>query len=173
MYQFREMSPQDIPLLFKWANEPHVKPWWKTESDPKKFEERYTATLKSGKVKAYIVSFNDEAIGYLHYWQTESDPQFVHLYPSGAIRMGQLIGEPSALKQSHGTKMIKEFADNILRDEKVKMIVATVDAGNTGAIKAYSKAGFRRDADMQTTNGPVALMERKRTWKLSTKIQSS
>lgn len=173
MYQFREMTAEDIPLVFKWANEPHVKPWWKTESDPEKFQERYASTLNSGKVKAFIVSFKDEPIGYLHYWQTTDDPQFVHLYPEGAIRMGQLIGEPSALKQGHGTKMIKQFADKILRNDDVKMIVATVDTGNTSALRAYNKAGFRRNADMQTTNGPVALMERKRTWKLSSKIKES
>src|SRR4051812_34140505 len=170
MYEFRPMSEADIPLLFKWANEPHVKPWWKTESDPQKFGERYSLMLKSSKVKPFIVIADGKPIGYLHYWQTVDDPQFVHLYPVGAIRMGQLIGETSALQKGHGTKLIKQFSDKILHEADVKMIVATVDTGNAAAIKTYQRAGFRRAADMQTTTGPIALMERKRTWKLSTKI---
>ena len=165
------MVEADIELLYKWANEPHVKQWWKTESDPKKFQERYQALIKNGRVQASIVYQDETPIGYLHFWMTSSDPQFVHLYPEGAARVGGFIGDPSALGKGHGTRMIREFTDKLLQQAEITMIMTIVDKSNQGAIKAYKAAGFRHDADMESTSGPIALLERKRTWKMSSVIK--
>lgn len=127
LYTFRSMVEEDLPLLFRWASEPHVKQWWDTEKEWTDFRVRYLDNINSKDSFPHIVSFNQEPIGYINYWTVESDPNFKSLFPAGAVGTDQFIGEPSMIGQGHGHKFVRAFTDQLLANPKIPVVMTDPD----------------------------------------------
>jgi aminoglycoside 6'-N-acetyltransferase len=59
----------------------------------------------------------------------------------------------------HGSAFVRAFADGLLVSGTPR-VVTDPDPANTRAIKAYERAGFRRDRVVETPDGPALLMMR-------------
>ena len=67
------------------------------------------------------------------------------------------IGEPSMIGRGHGPALIRRFVDDRLQSGALR-IVTDPDPANHRAIRAYEKAGFRRDRLVETPDGSALLM---------------
>ena len=116
---FKPMQQSDLPLLFRWVQQPHVKKWWGAENIWEEFQVRYVTNIKSEDCFPHIVFFESNPFGYINYWTTESDPDFRDLFPSGSVGTDQFIGVPEKLDQGHGSKLVKAFTDLLLEKPNI------------------------------------------------------
>lgn len=65
-YKFVPMKESDLPMLFKWANEPHVKKWWDSENVWEEFRARYLVNINSSDSFPFIFHFESRSIGYVN-----------------------------------------------------------------------------------------------------------
>ena len=154
-YQFRPMSAADLPLVRNWLSAPHVAEWW---HDADRFE-FVSGDLDHHDMAQFIVSTNGRPFAYLQCyrmsdWHVGFGPQ-----PQGTRGFDQFIGERELIGQGHGSAFIRAFAHDLF-DGGTPRIVLDPDPHNARAIRAYEKAGFARDREVVTPDGPALLMVR-------------
>jgi aminoglycoside 6'-N-acetyltransferase len=155
-YVFRPMSSGDLPLIRQWLARPHVSEWW---GNPMKQYALVSGDLDEPAMDQFIVSVGGRPFGYLQCydlteWKTGFGPQ-----PSGTRGIDLFIGAPDMIERGHGSALIRSFVDDRLQ-KGAPRIVTDPDPVNTRAVRAYEKAGFRRDRMVDTPDGPALLMVR-------------
>lgn len=154
-YVFRPMTEADLPLVQRWLREPHVAEWW---HDPEAFE-FVSGDLDHPDMAQFIVTLAGRPFAYLQCyrmgeWHSGFGPQ-----PAGTRGIDQFIGEADMMGQGHGSAFVKAFIDELL-ENGVPRIVLDPRPTNPRAIRAYEKAGFRRDRLVETPDGEALLMVR-------------
>jgi len=158
MYEFRLMTADDLPLVKRWLSLPHVAEWW---HEPEEQFGLITGDLDEPAMDQYIVVQDDRPFAYLQCydiaaWNIGFGPQ-----PQGARGIDQFIGESDMLGCGHGSAFIRSFVDGLLAAGTPR-IVTDPDSANLRAVRAYEKAGFRRDRMVDTPDGTALLMVRDR-----------
>jgi aminoglycoside 6'-N-acetyltransferase len=156
-YHFRPMTTADMPLLRRWLAAPHVMEWWR-DADDFAF---VSGDLGHPDMAQFIVSFEARPLGYLQCyrigdWHVGFGPQ-----PPGTRGIDQIIGEADMLGKGHGSAFIRSFTEDLL-ESGIPRVVLDPDPTNARAIRAYEKAGFRRDRKITTPDGKALLMVRDR-----------
>ena len=155
-YAFRPMSADDLPIIKRWLEMPHVREWW---HDPAEQFELVSGDLGHPDMAQFIVAADGTEFAYLQCynlgaWNTGFGPQ-----PEGARGLDQFIGEADMIGRGHGSAFVRAYADGLLASGTPR-VVTDPDPVNTRAIRAYEKAGFRRDCLVETPDGPALLMMR-------------
>lgn len=124
------IDKDNVSLLCKWSNERGAifqEQWMGTEvSFPLTYE-------KIEKLENKFFIFNEEEfIGMIQEVRIEEDN----------IHIGRFVLNPSKTGAGLGTKVLKEFIDFILNDEKIQSISLTVFDFNKNAKRVYDKLGF-------------------------------
>ena len=155
-YQFRPMTADDLPLVRRWLTLPHVREWW---GDPDEQFGLVSEDMTHPAMDQYIVGLGQRPIGYLQCyqmteWNTGFGPQ-----PDGTRGIDQMIGEPDMIERGHGSAFIRSFIEDLLTTGTPR-VVTDPDPTNARAIRAYEKAGFVRDREVDTPDGIALLMVR-------------
>jgi aminoglycoside 6'-N-acetyltransferase len=155
-YRFRPMSVADLPLLRRWLARPHVAEWW---GDPDEQFGLVSEDLAHPAMDQYVVENAGKPFGYLQCyhltdWNTGFGPQ-----PDGTRGIDQLIGEADMIERGHGSAFIRAFIDGLIHSGTPR-VVTDPDPVNARAIRAYEKAGFIRDREVDTPDGIALLMVR-------------
>jgi aminoglycoside 6'-N-acetyltransferase len=155
-YAFRPMTTADLPLIQRWLSLPHVREWW---GDPHEQYALVSGDLDEPAMDQFVFSSAGSPFGYvqcydLNEWNTGFGPQ-----PQGTRGIDLFIGEPDMIGRGHGSALIRRFVDGLLRKGLARM-VTDPDPANARAIRAYEKAGFRRDRLIETPDGTALLMIR-------------
>jgi aminoglycoside 6'-N-acetyltransferase len=87
-------------------------------------------------------------------WNTGFGPQ-----PEGTRGLDQFIGEADMIGRGHGSAFVRVFANRMLTSGTPR-VVTDPDPVNARAVRAYEKAGFRRDRLVETPDGAALLMVR-------------
>jgi aminoglycoside 6'-N-acetyltransferase len=149
-YVFRAMSEADLPLVKRWLAEPHVMRWWGDTCE--QFE------IVSGDLE--VEATDDRPFGYLQCYNPEVWPDNgLGVHPRGTRGIDQFIGEPDMVDRGHGSAFIRSFIDRLLA-AGASRVITDPDPANVRAIRAYEKAGFRRDRLVETPDGIALLMVR-------------
>ncbi len=155
-YAFRPMTASDLPLVRHWLALPHVTEWWGDA------EEQYalvSGDLDEPAMDQLIFSIAGSPFGYLQCydltaWNTGFGPQ-----PKGTRGIDLFIGEADMIERGHGSALIRRFVDDGLA-AGLPRIVTDPDPANSRAVRAYEKAGFKRDRIVETPDGLALLMVR-------------
>jgi aminoglycoside 6'-N-acetyltransferase len=155
-YAFRPMSAEDLPAIKRWLETAHVREWWQ---DPAEQFELVSGDLGHPDMAQFIVAADGREFAYLQCynlsaWHTGLGPQ-----PDGTRGLDQFIGEADMLGCGHGSAFVRAFADQLLASGTPR-VVTDPDPTNARAIRAYAKAGFRRDRLVETPDGTALLMVR-------------
>jgi aminoglycoside 6'-N-acetyltransferase len=155
-YAFRPMSADDLPVIKRWLETPHVRQWW---HDPAEQFELVSGDLGHPDMAQFIVSANGREFAYLQCynlsaWNTGFGPQ-----PDGTRGLDQFIGESDMLGCGHGAAFVRVFAEQLFA-EGTPRVVIDPDPTNARAIRAYEKAGFRPTGIVDTPDGAALLMIR-------------
>jgi aminoglycoside 6'-N-acetyltransferase len=155
-YTFRPMSADDLPVIRRWLEMPHVSEWW---HDPAEQFELVSGDLAHPDMAQFIVAADEKEFAYLqcynvNAWNTGFGPQ-----PEGTRGLDQFIGEASMVGRGHGSAFVRAFADQLLAAGTPRLVIDPAPA-NAQAIRSYEKAGFRRDRVVDTPDGAALLMVR-------------
>jgi aminoglycoside 6'-N-acetyltransferase len=154
-YQFRPMTGADLPMLKQWLAAPHVMQWW---GDTDKQFALLSGDLNADGIDQFVVEIGDRPIGYIqcydpHAWPGNGfGPQ-----PSGARGIDQFIGEADMIGRGHGSAFVRQFVAGRLA-AGAPHVITDPEPGNARAIRAYEKAGFRRQRLVDTPHGVALLM---------------
>jgi aminoglycoside 6'-N-acetyltransferase len=159
-YKFIPLEKSHLPLMRSWLTKDHVKPYWQEPEDPHKFEEKFLSALPQRGVHAFVIEAGADVIGYIQYyhapdvgggwWQNESQRTF---------GIDVMIGEERFAGKGLGSTLIKEFILFLcVREKNVESIIIDPDPSNKKAIRAFEKAGFQIEREIETPNGKAILM---------------
>jgi aminoglycoside 6'-N-acetyltransferase len=157
VYEFRPMSVVDLPLVRRWLAAPEVAQWW---GDSDEQFGLISGDLDHPAMDQFIVARDACPFGYLQCYDPTAWPDHgLGPQPPGTRGIDQFIGEPGMIDRGHGSAFIRMFIDGLLAAATPR-VVTDPDPANARAIRAYEKAGFRRDRLVDTPDGRALLMVR-------------
>src|SRR5438270_4799010 len=99
LYEFRPMSPADLPLVRNWLAAPHIAQWWGDAAEQFKLVSEDLEHLAMGK---FIVVKDECPFGYLQCYDPAAWPdQPFGPQPFGTRGIDQFIGEPDVIERGH------------------------------------------------------------------------
>ena len=156
-YVFRPMTTADLPLVRRWLAEPHVAQWW---GDTCEQFELVSGDLEVEAMDQFIVATDARPFGYIQCYDPDVWPDNgLGDHPRGTRGIDQFIGELAMVDRGHGSAFIRVFIDGLLASGTPR-VITDPDPANARAIRAYEKAGFRRDRLVDTPDGEALLMVR-------------
>ena len=157
LYVFRPMTTADLPLVRRWLAEPHVAQWW---GDTCEQFELVSGDLEVEAMDQFIVATDARPFGYIQCYDPDVWPDNgLGDHPRGTRGIDQFIGELAMVDRGHGSAFIRVFIDRLLASGTPR-VITDPDPANARAIRAYEKAGFRRDRLVSTPDGEALLMVR-------------
>jgi aminoglycoside 6'-N-acetyltransferase len=154
-YQFLPMSAADLPLVRGWLAAPHVAQWW---GDPDEQFGLVGEDLDQPAMDQFVVTIDGRPFAYLQcYDQTAWPDNGLGIHPSGTRGIDQFIGEPDMTGRGHGSFFIRAFIVALIKAGTPRVLTDPHPA-NARAIRAYEKAGFRKDRMVDTPDGRALLM---------------
>ena len=150
------MTAEDLPLIKRWLAMPHVTEWW---GDAGEQYELVRGDLEHPAMDQYIVATDGRPFAYLQCYDLTAWNSGFGAQPLGSRGIDQFIGEPDMVGHGHGSALIRAFIDGRLAAGMLRA-VTDPDPLNARAVRAYEKAGFRRDRMVDTPDGPALLMVR-------------
>jgi aminoglycoside 6'-N-acetyltransferase len=129
-------------LVARWLQTPHVAEWW---GDPQQNLAEVLQRPADGD-DALILA-DGVPVGYVR-WQkptrTELDAAGLHEIPDAAMDIDIAIGELSYVGRGVGSRALRQVVEMLAGDTGIPLIMLATSVGNSVAIRAYEKAGFRR-----------------------------
>ena len=150
------MTTDDLPLIRRWLETPHVAEWW---HDPVEQFELVSGDLAHPDMAQFIVHTDAQPFAYLQCYNISAWNSGFGVHPDGTRGLDQFIGEADMLGCGHGSAFIRVFAENLLSSGTPRIVIDP-DPDNSRAIKSYEKAGFARSHIVDTPDGPALLMVR-------------
>jgi aminoglycoside 6'-N-acetyltransferase len=165
-YEFRAMTSADLPMARAWLMQPHVREWW---GDPPEQFELVREDLDEPAMDQFIVATDGRPFAYLQcYWHANwAAENGLGTHPDATRGIDQFIGEPDMVDRGHGSAFIRTYVDGLLAAGTPR-VITDPDPGNARAIRAYEKAGFRSDREVDTPDGRALLMIRDNPQQLTT-----
>ena len=168
-FDLRPLTEADLPLLHRWLNAPHVRPWYGGGATEDDVAREYLPTLEpASPIHAYIAVYEGRPIGMLSWERMGDSPDFQRTYgvsdPDSA-NCDLFIGEVDTVHRGLGAPLLREFlARVVFADPRITTCIIDPQPENTGAIRAYEKAGFRflRVEPDDGEGNAVTLMELRR-----------
>jgi aminoglycoside 6'-N-acetyltransferase len=155
MYEFRPMTADNLPLVRRWLAEPHVAQWW---GEPHEQFDLVSDDLEQPAMDQFIVVRDERPFAYLQCYDPAAwDNGGFGVQPAGTRGIDQFIGEADMLDRGHGSALIRDFINRLLMAGTPR-VVTDPDPANARAIRAYEKAGFRKDRLVDTPDGKALLM---------------
>jgi len=154
-YEFRALLRSDLPLIARWLAAPHVQEWW---GDPDEQLHLVGDDLEQGAMVQFIVATDQCPFAYLQCYDPAAWPEngFGAL-ATGTRGIDLFIGEADMIARGHGCAFIRVFVERLLASG-TPLVVTDPDPVNGRAIRAYEKAGFRKDRLVDTPDGCTILM---------------
>jgi RimJ/RimL family protein N-acetyltransferase len=162
-FLFKPLLEEDLDLLCRWLDTPHVKEWWHDGLTHDEIKSKYRKRIGDILVSPLIAYLDDQPIGFIQYyhankvgdgwWPDEKD---------GTLGIDQFIGEENYINRGFGTLMINAFIKQLFLNPDVKKIITDVDPKNQRAIRCYEKTGFKFIKELNTPDGLAYLMEQKK-----------
>jgi aminoglycoside 6'-N-acetyltransferase len=161
---FRAMTAEDLPLLRRWLEMPHVREWW---GEPET-ELGHIRDMIEGRdtTRPFVFSVDGEPVGYIQHWFVghhqnatwiASHPWLAEL-PSDAVGVDLSIGEPARLSLGIGSAALRASAERLTALGH-RTIIIDPDPANERAVRAYSKAGFRPVPELLGRTGDTLIMQ--------------
>ncbi len=156
-YQFVPMTAGDLPMIRLWLATPEVVEWW---GDPDEQFAIVSGDLSEPAMEQFVVTADGQAFGYIQSFDLKAWPDDAFReHPDGTRAIDQFIGDPDMINHGHGSGFIRAFADQLFANGAPR-VITDPDPDNARAIRAYEKAGFRKERTVDTLEGPALLMVR-------------
>jgi aminoglycoside 6'-N-acetyltransferase len=156
-YHFRPMSTEDLPMVRRWLETPHVAQWW---HNPDEQFALVSEDLDHPAMDQFIVAAHDRPFAYLQCYDPDAWPEGgLGTHPPGTRGIDQFIGDIDMIDRGHGSALICSFVDDLLK-KGTPLVVTDPDPANIRAVRAYEKAGFQKIRLVNTPDGRALLMVR-------------
>ncbi len=120
--------PQDIPLLHKWMNEPHVIPQWQLNKTELDLQVYYDRMLADDHHRLLIVGVDGEDVGYTEIYEGKRD-RLGRYYDGDDLDLGWhlLFGEKSVFGKGYLRPVMRLLSFYIFENAQSEKIVGEPD----------------------------------------------
>lgn len=160
MFQFHPFEEKHLPLLRQWLRADHIRDFWQESDDDQELRSKFLIELPRRGVVPLIISRDHHSLGYIQYydaskvgggWWEDEAP--------GTFGLDLMIGAVEFLGKGHGARIVRDFVAFVqAREPSLRGVIIDPDPRNLRAIRAFEKAGFRRESEIQTPGGAALLM---------------
>ncbi len=137
--QLRPATREDIPLLRRWDEQPHV-----IASDPNDdwaWEENFS--LDPPWREQFMAELDGRPIGFVQLIDpAEEESRYWGEVPPNLRALDIWIGEPDCLNQGYGTQMMQLALNRCFADPAVTAVLIDPLVSNEAAIRFYQRLGF-------------------------------
>lgn len=136
------MEPEEIKLIHKWANNPDVIPFWygrkKTLKQIKDdWKPHYFSDRNPYSGRCFAIEVEGKPIGTINYNKIDRENR--------KVEIDIVIGEKENWSQGYSTDALKTFITYLFKGFCLNRIWLAPYAFNNRAIRAYEKAGFKKE----------------------------
>ena len=139
-------DPSDYRLLARWLTDERVLEYYGGRDAPRPYErvvEKYGPRARGeDPVRACIISYRGEAIGYVQYYPVDDASEYELDDATGAYAADIFIGEPEYWNRRIGTQALSALARYLFQALGARRIVIDPHVSNARAVRSYEKAGF-------------------------------
>nr|WP_228046413.1 GNAT family N-acetyltransferase [Saccharopolyspora sp. HNM0983] len=150
----------DAELVHRWMNREHVAVNWEQDWPLEQWRQELATQLSGRHSLPCIVALDGREVGYLELYRVVRD-KLAGCYPYAPRDLGVhiAIGEPDAIGRGMGSSLLAAAAKGLLdADPGSERVVAEPNVHNLASIGAFTKAGFRRAAEVGLPGKNSALM---------------
>lgn len=157
---FRKLLTEDLPLMQRWLNEPHVHQWYDKDKENtlEAVTARYDPKIQGEQPSdCYLVLYDKMPVGYTQTYKVNDWPEFGDYvdYDDHTASVDLFIGESSFMGQGLGSLMLKKFLKEIVFvNPEITTCIIGPEPANIRGIKAYEKAGFEYKKTVQVGDEP-------------------
>ena len=163
---FRPMTAEDLRLLHEWQQRPHVKRWWSDRETYEQVVEHYLPAIEGQEPADHFIMLLDERpIGMIETYLVSDYPEYEAVVGVGAGVAGVdlLIGEEALIGRGLGSEVINRFVEEVVFASPATVAcIAGPEVPNIASIRAFEKAGFRREREFLEEGRPHVLVRRDR-----------
>ena len=143
------MTRADLPLMHEWMNREHVRRWWSDAATPEAVEGRYGDAIDGAEpTRMFVIEVDGVAAGSIQTYLVSDYPEWIGDEP-GVAGVDLFIADESLTGRGLGPRVLAEFAKTIVfADEAVTALVAAPEVANLASVRAFEKAGFRREREL-------------------------
>ena len=155
MIVLRPATPDDLPLLRHWDEQPHV-----IESDPNDDWQWERELQRTPEWRSQLVAEDDaRPVGYLEIIDPELEDQHYWGDCGPGLRAIDIwIGEASDLNRGFGTQMMTIALERCFADPTVQAVLVDPLSSNERAHRFYERCGFRFQEYRQFGDDHCAVM---------------
>ena len=146
--RLRHLAEDDLALLARWFNEPHMFPFYMRERmslDEVRAKFRPRLGTSSG-IECLVAAIEGVPFGYVQWYANRRDPTYgaAKLGFADGIGLDYFIGDPGSLGKGLGSAMLDAFAQSVARrlPEADKAILVQHADANVRAVACAKRAGF-------------------------------
>lgn len=161
---FKPLSIDQLNLLHKWMQQPHVSQWWGEGRSWsfKDIKEKYTPYTLGYKIQQgakkpiypFVIELEERPIGFVQFYNALDFPRdgfnvenVWHDRTKSLAAIDFYIGEANCIGMGLGAKVLESFLNNHVFNHFDACLVDP-DKNNKAAIKSYAKAGFSTLQDL-------------------------
>lgn len=139
---FISLTPDDLPVLHHWLQQPHVREFW--DDGDRTLNQVLTHYDRKNNVQRYFFTINQEPSGYIQSYPINSQHAYAHvaLPQKTTIGMDYFIGNLSHLGRGFAHHVLGQFIRK--NASNVDRIVVDPDVNNAKAIHIYKCCGFEK-----------------------------
>jgi aminoglycoside 6'-N-acetyltransferase len=128
----RPATGADVPELARIRSTPEVMRWWRGGED---MAASVAEDLAEEGTETFVVEHEGRVAGAIQ-WHAEEEPDYEH---AGI----DIYLDPAIHGRGLGTDAVRTLARHLITDKGHHRLVIDPAAGNTAAIRCYSKVGFK------------------------------
>ena len=157
LIEFKELSSQDLKLMYKWLNKDFVMEWYskKTYTIDDINKKYFPIINKEKPIVGYIILLNTNPIGYIQKYTIhdfEEDSACVNVNEKAAT-FDIFIGEKDYLHKGLGKYIIQKFLKELIFVQcDIESCIIGCEITNFAASKAYNKVGFKQLKMIETSD---------------------
>jgi aminoglycoside 6'-N-acetyltransferase len=163
MIAFEPLRREDLPLLADWLRRPHVQAWWR---EPDASLAHYEDALAGrDPTDNYLILVDGRSVGMIQTYLVSDYPEWESVVQvgEGVAGIDLLIGEEELLGRGLGVEVLEQFTREVVfARPETHSCVASVAESNRRSWRAFEKAGFRHERDVEEEGKPHRLMRLER-----------
>jgi len=158
--EFRPLAESDLVRVEEWLGRDHVAPWWRDDIGESLAE--YRAALEGREpTDHFVIVVDGRDAGMIQTYLVSEYPDWeevVHVGPCVA-GVDLMIGQVELTGRGVGPRVLAQFVrDVVFAAPGTQAVVATVEEANRRSWRAFEKAGFRHERDVEEDGAPHRLM---------------
>ena len=165
LISFRPLTEEDLPLMHRWLNTPHVLEWWDKPgpSIEEVWEKYHPRVMGEEHTDCYIILYVEQPIGMIQTYMIDDYSEYGRQVQvgEGAAGIDLFIGDPQYVHRGLGAPLLRAFSrDVVFAQPEVRDCIIGPAISNRSAIRAYQKAGFTyiKTAEVSGEDEPEYLM---------------